>query len=68
MSDNGSIDIVQQFNFEKKELGVVLALVEKGLRSGKKSDVSSMHPYSRRTLRPIDLSDREIRASPSLHI
>ena len=30
MSDNGSLDIVQQFNFEKKELGVVLALVEKG--------------------------------------
>jgi hypothetical protein len=30
MSDNGSLDIVEQFNFKKKELGVVLALAEKG--------------------------------------
>jgi hypothetical protein len=30
VSDNGSLDIVQLFNFEKKELGVVLALLEKG--------------------------------------
>ena len=30
MSANGSVDIIQLFNFEKKELGVVLALLEKG--------------------------------------
>ena len=30
MSDNGSIDIVQLFDFDKRQLGVILALVEKG--------------------------------------
>jgi hypothetical protein len=29
-TDNGSLDIVQLFNFDKKQLGVVLALIEKG--------------------------------------